>query len=146
MQRRRQVEDALSGVVLEKGLETRLSRVAQSTFNTKRNSAPFRHLLLYGPPGTGKTLFAKGLARHSGLEYAIMTGGDIAPLGRDAVTEMHKVFDWAQASRKGLLLFVDEADAFLRRRNTETISEDLRNALNAFLYRTGESTVREPRT
>ncbi|CAN0221830.1 unnamed protein product, partial [Ectocarpus fasciculatus] len=99
-----------------------------------------------GPPGTGKTLFAKGLARHSGLEYAIMTGGDIAPLGRDAVTEMHKVFDWAQASRKGLLLFVDEADAFLRRRNTETISEDLRNALNAFLYRTGESTVREMRT
>lgn len=51
-----------------------------------------------------------------------------------------------QASRKGLLLFVDEADAFLRRRNTETISEDLRNALNAFLYRTGESTVREMRT
>lgn len=41
-------------------------------------------------------------------------------------------------------MFVDEADAFLRRRNTETISEDLRNALNAFLYRTGESTVREP--
>lgn len=134
------VENALSGVVLEKGLETRLSRVAQSTFNTKRNNAPFRHLLLYGPPGTGKTLFAKGLARHSGLEYAIMTGGDIAPLGRDAVTEMHKLFDWAQASRKGLLLFVDEADAFLRRRNTEHISEDMRNALNAFLYRTGEST------
>ncbi|CAN0474377.1 unnamed protein product, partial [Laminaria digitata] len=78
------------------GLETRLSRVAHSTFYTKRNSAPFRHLLLYGPPGTGKTLFAKGLARHSGLEYAILTGGDIAPLGRDAVTEMHKVFDWAQ--------------------------------------------------
>ncbi|CAN0483538.1 unnamed protein product, partial [Laminaria digitata] len=42
------VEEALSGVVLEKGLETRLSRVAQSTFNTKRNNAPFRHLLLYG--------------------------------------------------------------------------------------------------
>jgi ATPase family AAA domain-containing protein 3A/B len=29
-----------------------------------------------GPPGTGKTLFAKGLARHSGLEYAIMTGNE----------------------------------------------------------------------
>ena len=43
--------------------------------------------------------FAKGLARHSGLEYAILTGGDIAPLGRDAVTEMHKVFDWAQVRR-----------------------------------------------
>ena len=65
--------------------------MAQSTANTKRNRAPFRHLLLYGPPGTGKTLFAKGLAKHSGLEYAILTGGDVAPLGRDAVTEIHKV-------------------------------------------------------
>ncbi|CAM9837597.1 unnamed protein product, partial [Laminaria digitata] len=59
----------------------------------------FRHLLLHGPPGTGKTLFAKGLARHSGLDYAIITGGDVAPLGREAVSEMHKLFDWAQASR-----------------------------------------------
>lgn len=54
---------------------------------------------LSGPPGTGKTLFAKGLARHSGLDYAIITGGDVAPLGREAVSEMHKLFDWAQASR-----------------------------------------------
>ena len=37
-----------------------------------------------------------------------------------------------------LLLFVDEADAFLRKRSTEHISEDLRATLNAFLYRTGE--------
>jgi SpoVK/Ycf46/Vps4 family AAA+-type ATPase len=61
-------------VVLAPTLEARLDRVASSTANTKRNRAPFRHLLLYGPPGTGKTLFAKGLARHSGLEYAILTG------------------------------------------------------------------------
>lgn len=38
----------------------------------------------------------------------------------------------------GLLLFVDEADAFLRKRSSESISEDLRATLNAFLYRTGE--------
>jgi len=37
------------------------------------------------------------------------------------------------------LLFVDEADAFLRKRNQEKMSEDLRSTLNAFLYRTGES-------
>ena len=37
-----------------------------------------------------------------------------------------------------VLLFVDEADAFLRKRSQELISEDLRAALNAFLYRTGE--------
>lgn len=67
-----------------------------------------------------------------------MTGGDVAPMGRDGVTAIHKVFDWANSSRKGLLLFVDEADAFLRKRSSETISEDLRATLNAFLYRTGE--------
>lgn len=83
-------------------------------------------------------MFARNLARHSGLDYAILTGGDIAPLGREAVTELHKLFDWAQTSRKGLLLFVDEADAFLQSRERKMdISEDQRNALNAFLFRTG---------
>jgi ATPase family AAA domain-containing protein 3A/B len=82
-------------------------------------------------------MFARGLAQHSGLDYAILTGGDIAPLGRDAVTELHKLFDWAKTSPRGLLLFVDEADAFLQSRETNRIGEDQRNALNAFLYRTG---------
>jgi len=66
----------------------------------------------------------------------------VAPLGRDAVTELHRLFDWAKTSRRGLLLFVDEADAFLQSRDLEGdggrhISEDQRNALNAFLFRTG---------
>jgi ATPase family AAA domain-containing protein 3A/B len=133
---------ALKNVVLEPTLEKRLSRVAVSTANTKKNNAPFRHLLLHGPPGTGKTMFAKGLARECGLHYAIMTGGDIAPLGKDAVTEIHKLFDWANTTNKGVLIFVDEADAFLRKRSTERISEDMRNALNAFLYRTGEASFK----
>lgn len=130
----------MQGVVLEQKLDDRLRNIAVSTFNTKRHRAPFRHLLLHGPPGTGKTLFAKALAKHSGLEYAILTGGDVAPLGRDGVTEIHKLFDWASHSRRGLLMFVDEADAFLQKRSNTVMSEDLRNALNAFLYRTGEAT------
>ena len=43
----------------------------------------------------------QGLARHSGMDYAVLTGGDIAPLGKDAVTAIHKVFDWANTSKKG---------------------------------------------
>ena len=73
------------------------------------------------------------------MHYAIMTGGDISPLGKDGVTEIHKLFDWAQTTPRGLIIFVDEADAFLRKRSVEKLSEDLRNALNAFLYRTGEA-------
>uniref|UniRef100_A0A0R3QYZ1 AAA domain-containing protein n=1 Tax=Brugia timori TaxID=42155 RepID=A0A0R3QYZ1_9BILA len=115
-----------------------LRDIAITTRNTKRNHGLFRNILFYGPPGTGKTLFAKSLAHHSGLDYAVMTGGDVAPLGHDGVSAMHKVFDWAEHTRKGLVLFIDEADAFLRKRATEQISESMRATLNAFLFRTGE--------
>ncbi|XP_012270642.1 ATPase family AAA domain-containing protein 3A homolog [Orussus abietinus] len=130
--------DALSGVVLAPKLEERLRDIAIATKNTKHNRGMYRNILMHGPPGTGKTMFAKKLAEHSGMDYAILTGGDVAPLGRDGVTAIHKVFDWASTSRRGLLLFIDEADAFLRKRSSEHISEDLRATLNAFLYRTGE--------
>lgn len=130
--------DALKGVVLEPQLEERLRDVAIATKNTRQNRGMYRNILMHGAPGTGKTMFAKKLADHSGMDYAIMTGGDVAPMGKDGVTAIHKVFDWANTSRRGLLLFVDEADAFLRKRSSEQISEDLRSALNAFLYRTSE--------
>ncbi|KAK0395748.1 hypothetical protein QR680_001411 [Steinernema hermaphroditum] len=133
----RRSDDPLKGVVLSPALESRLRDVAITTKNTKRNHGLFRNVLFYGPPGTGKTLFAKSLAQHSGLDYAIMTGGDVAPMGPDGVSAIHKVFDWAENSRNGLILFIDEADAFLRKRSTEQISEDMRAMLNAFLYRTG---------
>ena len=142
----------LGDVVLDKKLETRVRRLATATANTRANGAPFRNVMLYGPPGTGKTMLAKRLARHSGLDYALMTGGDVAPLGADAVTRIHELFDWASTSRRGLLLFVDEADAFLAKRTGGTAgltqpsssvsSTDhpggTRSALNALLYRTGE--------
>ena len=32
-----------------------------------------------------------------------MTGGDVAPMGREGVTAMHRVFDWAKTSRRGLV-------------------------------------------
>lgn len=131
-------EEVLSGIILKPSLEERLRDVAIATRHTKKNKGFYRNILMYGPPGTGKTMFAKNLAKHSGMDYAIMTGGDVAPMGKEGVSAMHKVFDWAQTSRKGVLLFIDEADAFLRKRNRELISEDMRATLNAFLYRTGE--------
>ncbi|KAJ0626331.1 putative ATPase family AAA domain-containing protein [Helianthus annuus] len=70
-------------------------------------------MLFYGPPGTGKTMAAQELAKKSGLDYALMTCGDVAPLGSQAVTKIHQLFDWAKKSNRGLLLFIDEADAFL---------------------------------
>ncbi|NXO71538.1 ATD3A protein, partial [Phainopepla nitens] len=127
-------QDALEGVVLSPQLEARVRDIAIATRNTKKNKSLYRNILMYGPPGTGKTLFAKKLAVHSGMDYAIMTGGDVAPMGREGVTAMHKLFDWANTSRRGpqqlILLWLSSLQ--------EKISEDLRATLNAFLHRTGQ--------
>eukprot|EP00435_Cladocopium_sp_Y103_P057563 s25_g19.t2 len=127
-----QKKEVMEKIVLEDELSERLNWTTNSLVNAKKNGTPFRHLLLHGPPGTGKTLFARTLARQSGLDYAIMSGGDVGPLGKDAVHELNKLFQWANNSRKGLILFIDEADAFLRTgRGSESgaMSEEARNTL-----------------
>jgi hypothetical protein len=65
-----------------------------------------------------------------------MSGGDVATLGNEAVKQIHDMFDWAKRSNKGMLLFVDEADAFLSHRGQQ--GEALRSAINAMLFRTGD--------
>ncbi|KAK1571652.1 hypothetical protein Q3G72_020753 [Acer saccharum] len=125
-------------VILHPSLQKRIQQLSGATANTKSHNAPFRNMLFYGPPGTGKTMAARELARKSGLDYALMTGGDVAPLGSQAVTKIHQLFDWAKKSNRGLLLFIDEADAFLCERNKTYMSEAQRSALNALLFRTGD--------
>lgn len=125
-------------VILHPSLKRRIEHLARATANTKAHGAPFRNMLFYGPPGTGKTLVAREMARKSGLDYAMMTGGDVAPLGSEAVTKIHQIFDWAKKSKKGMLVFIDEADAFLCERNSTHMSEAQRSALNALLFRTGD--------
>ncbi|KAL9241646.1 hypothetical protein vseg_015733 [Gypsophila vaccaria] len=132
------VRSGFNNVVLHSSLQRRIEHLAKATANTKAHQAPFRNMLFYGPPGTGKTLVAREIARKSGLDYAMMTGGDVAPLGPQAVTKIHEIFDWAKKSKRGLLLFIDEADAFLCERNSTYMSEAQRSALNALLFRTGD--------
>ena len=134
-------EDVMRDIIFPQQVESRLQSITIATANTRRNRANYRNLLLHGPPGTGKTMFGRRLAQQTGLDYAILAGGDVGPLGKEAVTEIHNVFDWAQRSNKGLVLFIDEAEAFLRRRSagdSVRMSEDMRNALSTFLYRTGD--------
>mmetsp|Transcript_12445 Transcript_12445/g.17205 ORF Transcript_12445/g.17205 Transcript_12445/m.17205 type:complete len:131 (+) Transcript_12445:732-1124(+) len=93
---RRTEKDLLDGVILEKNLENQLRDISYAILNRKKHFAPCKNMMFYGPPGTGKTLFAKKLAMQSGLEYAVMVGSDIAPLGNVAVQELNKLFDWAE--------------------------------------------------
>jgi ATPase family AAA domain-containing protein 3A/B len=125
-------------VVLEPKMAAKLRLLADDTRNTMENGLPFRHVLFYGLPGTGKTMFAKRLAKYSEMDYAIMSGADFAQFnGGEGIVELHKLFDWAEQSSKGLLIFVDEADAFLRDRRV--LNNQGKNLVNAFLSRTGTS-------
>lgn len=135
------IEDHLNGVILSDDDKARVVQLALATRNTKQSGAPYRHVLLHGPPGTGKTLIARRLAECSGMDYAIMSGGDVGPLGEDAVNQLHGLFRWASRSQKGLLVFIDEAEAFLSARGKATLGgvnrTHIRHALNALLYQTG---------
>jgi len=124
-------------VVLHPKLKQQVMRLADATSSAKRRRMPLQHAMFYGPPGTGKTMVAQRFAEYSGLEYAIMSGGDVAPLEEQAVTELHKLFRWVHRSKRGVLLFIDEADAFLASRKNSGMSESLRNALTTMLYHTG---------
>lgn len=111
---RRKEASLLDGVILNEPLENQLREISYAVLNKKKHFAPTKNLLFWGPPGTGKTLFAKKLALKSGLDYAVMTGSDVAPLGAQAVSELNKLYDWAEKSPNGMIVFIDEADAFLR--------------------------------
>jgi ATPase family AAA domain-containing protein 3A/B len=134
---KRTEKDLLEGVILDKKLEDQLREISYAVLNRKKHYAPSKNMMFYGPPGTGKTMFAKKLAMKSGLEYAVMVGSDIAPLGPLAVRELNTLFDWAENQDNGIVLFIDEADAFLRNRKSSEMSEYMRHTINSFLYRTG---------
>ena len=118
-------------------LKDRVLSLATASRKSRENDAPHRHVLFYGSPGTGKTMVARKLAKSIGMEYAIMSGGDVGPLGADAVTQIHSLFRWSKFCRNGVLLFIDEAEAFLANRSENVMSENAHNALNALLYNTG---------
>ena len=126
------------GIILCEALHTQMRTIAHSILNRKRIDLPYRHMLFHGLPGTGKTMVAERLARKCGMDYAIMSGGDVVPLGKTAVTELHALFNWAERSRKGVLIFIDEAEAFLQKRGPHAAqSEYMKAAINALLSRTG---------
>lgn len=129
---------SLGTVKLVPNLHKRLTELATFTARAKEHGSAYRHMLFYGSPGTGKTMAAREFATQTGMDYAILSGGDVSPLGKEAVTKLYEVFDWAKRSSKGVVLFIDEAEAFLSNRaEKEPMSEGKRAALNTLLAQTG---------
>lgn len=113
-----------------------------NSINTKikagKTNVKYRNLMLYGPPGTGKTMFAKELAKESGLEYVFMSGSSFSKFkDGEGIEALDELFAWAKRS-KGLMIFIDEAETFLSKRENMDPQSKAYQLLNNFLNYTGE--------
>ena len=143
-------------IVLTKDVEERMNRICSGVALARARGAPLRHVLIYGRPGTGKSAMARAMGKGIlGLPYALMSGSDLAPLGKHGPDELRKLLTWAQGQKRGALLIIDEAEAALGRRlrasgdtGTESASSQdstseggghARDALNVLLSMTGSA-------
>lgn len=111
---------ATSKPVLLPGIEKRLENICKANIKAYRSGAPMRHLLICGKSGTGKSLVATTMAKCMiNLPYAVMSGADIAPLGRLGPLELRRLLTWANNRPKGAVIIIDEAESALGSRIRE---------------------------
>ncbi len=128
------------GPVFNAKLTAQIKDITDSTYNLKKNKGYFQNLLLYGVGGTGKTMIAKKIAEDSGLNYVMMSGGDLPQyISRgEHVTELNKLFKSIKKPSTQTILFIDEIEALCPERNEQT--EPARFDLtSAFLNLTGDA-------
>lgn len=120
-------------------IQTVMDDIVNTTKNLHNHGGYFQNLLLYGPGGTGKTMIAKYIARNSGLNYVMMSGGDLAQYIKrgEHVTELNKLFENAKSAAGPTIIFIDEAESLCMDRSKMDRSE-LFELINAFLNHTGE--------
>lgn len=131
------INDLTNHMVIDEKLKKELSSIMNMATNTKKNNGQFGHVLLYGPPGTGKTLFAQLLTEYCGMKFAFVPAANVSQFLTDgtAVKELNELFSWAENNQEGTIIFLDEIEKFLA--NRKSLSDNARNALTAFLTKTG---------
>ncbi|WP_440887830.1 AAA family ATPase [Vibrio sp. WZ-1] len=90
-------------------------------------------LLLYGPPGCGKTFFIERMAEEVGFTLFSLKPSDIQSKWVNATQgNIKKLFDNARSSAPSIL-FIDELDSIVPRRDNESVSHMNTSAVNEFL-------------
>ena len=96
-------------------------------------------ILLEGPPGTGKTLLAKAAANYANAVYFQKNGANFASkwVG-ESQANVNEFFEEAEKhldEGRRAVIFLDEADALLRKRGENNDGNAGDSAVNAFLER-----------
>jgi len=134
------IDDATKDIILEPLLEARVKTICMANTKARKRAAPLRNVLLHGPSGTGKSLVAKSIGKATqGLPYALLSGADLAPLGRRGPYELKRLLSWA--TKHGAVVIIDEAESALgsRLRNTSGRENESQGTFGAIDGGGGES-------
>lgn len=132
------IDAKLTDIILAPEIEKEVYALADDTKIVQEYNLTFENMLFYGPPGTGKTAFAKTISHYADMDYAIIPASNFDQFnGGDKIIELNKLFDWAESSDRGTILFFDECDSILRDRSA--LDDNGIKLVNSFIARTGDS-------
>ena len=126
----------MNEIVLAPSIQERVSDIAIITKRAlQQKGGKVSNVLFSGPPGTGKTMCAKAIGYASGLPVMIIQGSGFTQLdaGKD-IQAMNDIFSYMDQMYKWygpMIVFIDEADALIKKRYTG--SERADNLTSGFL-------------
>lgn len=119
-------------------VDTRAGIVSKLNPWSSPGRAKFENIMLWGNPGTGKTAIVEIIAKNAGMVLFKTTGGDFAKLHGKDLQQIDELFRRARASRKPVILFIDEMEDLFGSRAQNSLSEDGRKVLSKLLAELSE--------
>ncbi len=106
---------------------------AQPELARELGVTPPAGVLLYGPPGTGKTTIARAMASQVEASFYEQSAADMmSKWAGESEQRVQKLFAKARANRPSVI-FIDELDALLRRRQADSTTKWEERVLSQFL-------------
>lgn len=129
--------EVLAKPVFKPQVEEQIQSIVNATNNIKKNNAFFQNVILYGPGGTGKTMIAEKIAKEAGMNYIMMSGGELGQFIKrgEHVAELNRLMNAAEKSSNPTIIFIDEAEGLCK--NRADLDQERLELQNTLLNRTG---------
>ena len=130
----RNIDTAINELIMPKEIKFILQDLARNVCNIRfQSDESCSPILFHGPDG--KRMAAMMLAKAIGMNFAHVDGQDVITTEQEGVTQLSTLFAWTKLCSDGVLLFIDNADAFLPQHSINNLStgDKKQNALSTFI-------------